>query len=313
VSTAAHKFQVGVFVILTSTFGVAALIWLGASRFFEKTQPFVTYFSESVQGLDTGSPVKYRGVPAGRVQAIRIAPDGELIEVTMDIDVASAAALKKDPSLRATLELSGITGLRYIEIDRHSGERLNQAPILTFKPPDEVIPSARSSVKAVQAALADVYDRFMQLDLGGISNDARATLQAANQLLRDERLDAVLSNVKTLSQSTGQLVKNLDAMTAGVQLGPAVAGATRVTDEAHALISDLHTGQTGTQLREAIEQITRLALNAQDVLVSLRATTERLNRSAGSLQSLTEQVRGQPSLLLFSEPPPRRPDDGPRQ
>ena len=73
-STEAKKFRVGVFSIGALVIGVGGLIWIGASRFFEDTVPFVTYFSESVQGLDPGSSVKYRGVPAGRVAKIRIAP-----------------------------------------------------------------------------------------------------------------------------------------------------------------------------------------------------------------------------------------------
>lgn len=310
-ATEAHKFEVGVFVIAATVIGIAAAIWLGASRFFQETQHFTTYFSESVQGLDPGAPVKYRGVPAGRVDTISIAPDGELIEVRVDIDVKAAKALKRDPSLRATLELSGITGLRYIEIDRHSGDSLNQAPILSFKPPYEVIPSARSSFKAIQNALGDVYDRFMQLDLGGISGDTRATLQAANQLLRDERVDALLTNLKTTSQSTSVLVQHLESMTAGVQLAPAVQNTAQATAEAKALFAELHTGTTGQQLGEAIEQINRVAQSAQQFIVGLQYSVEKLDRTVGSLQSLAEEVRNQPSLLLFSEPPsPRHPTDG---
>ena len=85
-ATEAHKLQVGVFVIAASVLGVAAIIWLGASRYFEDTETMATYFAESVQGLDPGSAVKYRGVPSGRVKHIRIAPDGELIEVILEID-----------------------------------------------------------------------------------------------------------------------------------------------------------------------------------------------------------------------------------
>src|SRR5207237_366883 len=66
VATEAHKFQVGVFVIVVTGIAIATVIWLGASRFFEQTKPFVTYFSESVQGLEPGSALKYRGVPSGR-------------------------------------------------------------------------------------------------------------------------------------------------------------------------------------------------------------------------------------------------------
>jgi ABC-type transporter Mla subunit MlaD len=311
VATEAHKFQVGVFVIASTIIGIAAAIWLGASRFFEETQHFVTYFSESVQGLDPGAAVKYRGVPAGRVDAINIAPDGELIEVHVAIDAKAAKALKRDRSLRATLELSGITGLRYIEIDRRSGDALHQAPTLTFKPPAEVIPSARSSFKAIQNALGDVYDRIMQLDLAGISTDTRAALQAANQLLRDERVDAVLTNLKAVSQSSGTVVKNLQTMTAGVKLAPAVENATQATAEAKALFAEFSSGTTGKQLVAAIEQVNRLAENAQQVMVGLQSSIDRLDRTVGNLQGLTEEVRNQPSLLLFSAPPvPRRPAVG---
>jgi phospholipid/cholesterol/gamma-HCH transport system substrate-binding protein len=306
VATEANKFEVGVFVIVTTVIAIAGAIWLGASRFLEKTDRYVTYFSESVQGLDPGSSVKFRGVPGGHVASIGIASDGELIEVLMDIDSNMAKALKRDPNLRATLELSGITGLRYIEIDRRKGDALNQAPVLNFKPPCDVIPSSRSSFKAIQSALEDVYDRFMQLDVGGISTEAKTALQAATALLRDERIDAVLANLKSTTQSTSQLTKNLEGMTNGVHLAPAIQNATEATAEAKVLISDLSKGPLGQQLGQTIEQYNQLAQTAQQVVAGMQYTLERLDRTASSLQLLSEELRGQPSLLLFAEPPPPR-------
>ena len=91
----ASKLQVGVFVIDATVIGVAGAIWLGASRFLENTSLLVTYFSESVQGLEPGAAVKYRGVPAGRVEKIDIAPDGDLIEVLMSIDVEFAESVRE--------------------------------------------------------------------------------------------------------------------------------------------------------------------------------------------------------------------------
>ena len=314
-ATEAHKFEVGVFVIVSTVIAIAGAIWLGASRFLEKTEPYVTYFSESVQGLDPGSSVKFRGVPGGHVAAIRIAPDGELIEVLMDIDTSMAKGLKRDSTLRTTLELSGITGLRYIEIDRRKGDALNQSPVLTFKPPCEVIPSSRSSFKAIQSALEDVYDRIMQLDLGGISTDAKTALEAATQLLRDERIDAVLSNLKSTTQHTSEVTKNLEAMTNGVRLAPAVQNATEATAEAKVLISDLSKGALGQQLGQTIEQYNQLAQTAQQVVAGMQYTLERLDRTASSLQLLSDELREQPSLLLFAEPPPaprRGPEGGNR-
>jgi phospholipid/cholesterol/gamma-HCH transport system substrate-binding protein len=309
VATEAHKFEVGAFVITATVIGVGVAIWLGASRFFEDTQRFTTYYSESVQGLDAGASVKYRGVPAGRVETIAIAPDGDLIEVVMALDVKASKELKGDQSMRATLELSGITGLRYIEIDRRSGDALNQAPTLTFKPPYDVIPSARSSFKAIQSALADIYDRFMQFDLPGISADARSTLQAANQLLRDERIDALMTNAKAASQSANTLANHLTALTA--KFDPVATNATEASAEARTLLANLNKGVNSKQLGDTLERLNRLTQSTQQFLVALESAVERVNRTAGNLQSITEEVRGQPSLLLFSQPPaPQRSTDG---
>ncbi len=305
-ATEAHKFHVGVFVIVAIVIAVGAAIWLGASRFFEETKTFVTYFSESVQGLDPGAAVKYRGVPAGRVEQIDIAPDRYLIEVVMAIDTNIAKALEGDETLRAQLELSGITGLRYVEIDHRSGEALNQAPPLSFKPPHEMIPSARSSFKAVQTALGDVYDRIMQLDLAGISADARTTLQSANHLLSDERIGTVLNNFATASESTQRAAKNIESMTAGVKIAPAVENATKATQDAKTLFADLKSGVQAQELGQTLDQLNRLAMSAQQFVIGLQTTMERLNRAVGNLQGLSEEVRHQPSLLLFGEPPPGR-------
>ena len=64
------KFAVGLFVAMGITLAILVTIWLGMSRFLQKGRFYVTYFDESVQGLDVDSPVKYRGVFTGRVESI---------------------------------------------------------------------------------------------------------------------------------------------------------------------------------------------------------------------------------------------------
>jgi phospholipid/cholesterol/gamma-HCH transport system substrate-binding protein len=186
-ATEARKLRVGIFVLAAIGIGLAAAIWLGASRYLTDEEQAVTYFSESVQGLDPGAAVKFRGVPAGRVEHISIAPDDVLIEVVMSLRSSFADRMLKDPDLRAQLQLSGITGLRYVEIDRHKGDALLKSPELSFKPPYPLIPSTPSQFKAVTEALQDIYNKVINVDLAGISSDMRATLQAADQVLRDDR------------------------------------------------------------------------------------------------------------------------------
>jgi len=306
-ATEARKAQVGIFVIGALALAVSAAIWLGASRYFADEVPMVTYFSESVQGLEPGSAVKYRGVPAGRVDEIRIGPDGELIEVVMSVKSSVVQYLLFDTTLRAQLQLSGITGLRYVEIDRHAGDALDKSPVLTFKAPYSIVRSTPSSFAAIQEALEEIYDRVMSIDLAGISSDARTTLQAADQVLRDERLQSTLSSLAELSESASRVTLNVEKITQGVELAPVVRELRETTKEAHAFIAELHQGETGEQLRSTLAEFTGLARSTQEFVVGLQSTVDRLDRTVGSLQRLTDQIAEHPSQLLFSSPPePRR-------
>lgn len=306
-ATEARKLRVGIFVIIAVVIGLGAAIWLGASRYLADESLAVTYFSESVQGLDPGAAVKYRGVPAGRVDKIKIAPDGDLIEVVMSIDNRYADMLVKDPTLRAQLQLSGITGLRYVEIDRQSGEALENVPTLSFEPEYPLIPSTPSQFKAIQEALEDIYGRVMSVDLAGISSDIRATLQAADELLRDERVQRILNNLATITDSASRVTANIETATEGVKLAPVVAELRQATVEAKGLIGDLREGQTGRDLRSAVREVDGLARTSQSFVLDLQGLVERLNRTTDNLQQLTEALRQQPSSLLFSNPPPPRP------
>jgi phospholipid/cholesterol/gamma-HCH transport system substrate-binding protein len=71
----ASKFMIGLFVTVGVSIGLIAVIWIGAFKYFEKGATYVTFFNESVQGLQVDSAVKYRGVEVGRVERYESLPD----------------------------------------------------------------------------------------------------------------------------------------------------------------------------------------------------------------------------------------------
>ena len=74
-TTATNHWKLGLFVLISLFVMIAALFWLGARRFQRTSFPAVTYFDESVQGLDVGSPVKFRG---GTSPVARFCVDGKV-------------------------------------------------------------------------------------------------------------------------------------------------------------------------------------------------------------------------------------------
>ena len=106
-------FTVGLFVVIGFMIGAGAIIWIGASKYFKKGDTFLTYFDESVQGLQIDSRVKYQGVDVGWVTKIDLAPDNRLVEVTMKININPDMA----NNIVAKLEMAGITGLVFVGLE----------------------------------------------------------------------------------------------------------------------------------------------------------------------------------------------------
>src|SRR5512143_3198163 len=103
------QFKLGLFILVCGSLGLIAIIWLGASHYFEKKKIYVTYFAESIKGLQKDAVVNYLGVPVGRVAAVGVAPVGRLVEVVLH--------LKPEFNVYQTLAIrlleQGLTGLRY--------------------------------------------------------------------------------------------------------------------------------------------------------------------------------------------------------
>ena len=79
-ATRANYVKIGLFVVLGFAAALALAVSLGATGTRRVTVAFYTYFNESVQGLEVGEPVTFRGVSVGHVGAITIAPDRRLGE-----------------------------------------------------------------------------------------------------------------------------------------------------------------------------------------------------------------------------------------
>ena len=73
--TRANHLAVGIFVLAVVAGLFGFVLWLGRSAGERDVARYAILFEGSVSGLATSSTVRYRGVPVGRVEDIRIDPD----------------------------------------------------------------------------------------------------------------------------------------------------------------------------------------------------------------------------------------------
>src|SRR3954470_17666884 len=63
---------VGLFVLGGIAMLVALVLILGSGRWFSRQERFVCFFTGTLNGLNVGAPVKFRGVQIGSVESIMV-------------------------------------------------------------------------------------------------------------------------------------------------------------------------------------------------------------------------------------------------
>ncbi len=191
----ASKFKIGLFVVTGLLLLATVFVWLGASRYFEDSKMVVAYFTESVQGLESDSPVKYRGVPVGRVKAIRMAPDAKLIEVTMSLN----RNFKLNDDLGVKINLLGLTGQKYLEMDNFRPDQLREQISLDFTPRYPVIPTYPSDIREIGNALENLFQKVKGVELERVTNNFIRISARLDKMLADPQLDdKLIAAEKTL-------------------------------------------------------------------------------------------------------------------
>jgi len=105
---------IGLFVFILGFSIVGSILWLGKYAQDENYNYYKVVTTQSVSGLNPKAPVKLRGVSVGEVKDIYINKDNSE-EVIVLIKVKEDTPIKEDT--HALINLQGITGLSYIELE----------------------------------------------------------------------------------------------------------------------------------------------------------------------------------------------------
>jgi ABC-type transporter Mla subunit MlaD len=323
--------RVGVLILAGIALLLGLLWFIGGNRFRSGTV-YESYFSESVQGLEVGAPVKYRGVTVGRVTDLGLVTaeyregmalnlqksTSRLVFARYELDTRRIGQLPDTTTavglgLRARLASQGLTGLAYLELDFVNPKQYPPLDV-PWQPEAEYIPSMPSTLSQVQVAAENLLDKLNAMDLDKLGIEASG-------LLRDLRADIATGDVHTtLSEATALLRATHEAVTAADVPGlmadlRQTSGAVRNTvqgEKVQALLSNA--GVAAARLADAAAKLPPL-------IAALQATTARIGNgtadveqgvipvlrdvqaSAQNLRELTDLLRHYPAGAL-SEPPP---------
>jgi len=337
-SKRANPTLVGLFVVIGIVIAVATVLLLGSGKLFTTRTPYVLYFTESVNGLQKGAPVKFKGVTIGAVDEILLSytRDADQMQIPVVIHLNAnqildnlavplhtsqeAAYVDLVNHLVGKLESDSlVTGRLYIGLryDRSADARRQQTE---RNLPYPEIPTEPSTFQAIVNSLE-------QIDIKGIETRATRLLDKLNTALDEIAFKELTQEALAAIQSVRSKIESTDidaslkafnqSMTAAQS---ALQSIEKTSDQIRALgakadgeLQPLLAGinRTTDQAVQALkgieataDQLKQLIHSQSPAYLKLMKTLDELNLLARSIRELSDQINRNPRMFLTGKPRP---------
>jgi phospholipid/cholesterol/gamma-HCH transport system substrate-binding protein/paraquat-inducible protein B len=319
-------FKIGVFVISAVIIGVIGVIALGVGSIFRKQVLVETYIDESVQGLDIGSPVKFRGVQVGSVEQITLTsveyPTRRryvLVRAGLEPSVftdplvgVSGPGLKAEieKGLRVRLAPQGLTGVAYVEADYLDPARYPPL-VIDWQPAYPYIPSARSTITRLTESVDRILRNVENVDIQRLTETIEKSLATVSKFTEGANLDKIGPQILTILVEVKETNRELRKIMSGPEIkstlsdaAAAAASARQIFSEAeeplHKILADLP--ETSEKIKNLADKMDAASTNLPESAAHLKETLRRLERflenqqedievTVRNLRAVSENVR----------------------
>ncbi len=330
--SAMHHFRLGLFILGAVAALIIVLTVMGTGNLLRPTVLIETYIDGSVQGLDVGAPIKFRGVTIGDVTRLgftsveyqddtppaqrkryvlvegRVRPDRFASTTRESLFNEDLLGPLVDAGLRVRMTAQGVTGINFLELDFLDAEAHPALPV-DWEPRAVYIPSAPSiAVQFIEYA-ENLLRRLDRLDIEGVINHTIATLTRLEQTLASLDVERVTRQVTGLTEELQHTAVQSRAMLQAAERilndpdMAALPGETRTTLQLlRGAIDGAGIGELIGQIEQVVIRLDRgLDINERKLAVTL----SDLQSATATLRALSEDARRDPAGAIFGAPPPR--------
>lgn len=283
--------KLGVFILAGLMFLIFSLYMIGKNRnLFGSTFKISASF-DNVNGLTSGSNVRFAGIDVGTVQEIKILSDSS-IEVTMLLDSKVRKFLKKNAL--ASIGTDGLMGNKLININPQPGisEELTPGSVLQSLKPietDEMLRTLNTTNENIEIITQNLKGVTQKLN----NSNSLWNLLADTIIAYD--LKRAVSDVRVASSRTSDFTKEAGELIRSLKSGEGLAG-TLLTDTLlpHKLRESLGEIQSATlqmkdftrEINEIVSTVKQGKGTAGEILYDT-ALSNRLKRSTLQIQEGT--------------------------
>lgn len=323
--SASKELKVGIFVLASVSLVLGGVIALGSGTLFKETAIIETSTKVSVNGLQVGSPVKYRGVPVGEVSAIAFADryydgtgtGGEAFDFDSEVVIRMKVRLDvfgpeqtdlftKDiergvaSGLRARLASAGLTGGLFIDLDLdRAGAVAAQAP--PYTPDYPYIPNAPTKFDQMIDHVGIIARKLSEVDYVTIGAKLEKTIADVNSIVAD-KVDPMLGEAKDFISELRASNAEISRLLKSEEITSTLGNIEAITADMRGIVGD-----GSPDLKAGIAEFPRLMKRASDaaerldeilksrrideILASLEKTSGELPPTVAEYRAVGQQLQ----------------------
>ncbi|HKJ87413.1 MAG TPA: MlaD family protein [Gammaproteobacteria bacterium] len=300
----AHAYLVIAFLVLVAGGGFYLYYWLTMPPKENRIYRVVSTYG--VGNLRAHSEVHYKGLVVGHVRSVRFSPK-DPDKVIIRIGIQPRAPITR--SMYAEVRTEGLTGGTYLS--------LNKKPSSSDKPLPTT-PSRPASIPMRQSPIQDALG-----SAGKISQQLVTLTKRLNRLAAKDNRQRIGKVLERTAGTADRMEKVLALLEPSLKKLPELlaSGASAVKDTRSTLkrlraLADT-TGDQARKVGKAAEAVRGLAGSGKELaqnagkrlFPNMEELADRLEETARSLRTLSEQLETQPSSLIYG-PAPRPPGPG---
>ncbi|MEO3428057.1 MlaD family protein [Pelagibius sp. CAU 1746] len=286
--TRANYIMVGFFVLLLAFGLLGFVLWLAKFQFEQEFARYDIVFESTVTGLKEGSAVRYSGVRVGEVISVDLDPDRPTA-IRVTIEVQKRTPVRADS--KATLELEGLTGGRYVQL---TGGSPGSPPL--EPPPGRAVAEISAGTSSFEQVLEDAPEILENVNILLLRAQALlsernlknveqliANLTAVTGAIAENRddIDALIDNAALTMENLRDATGSLETMAASMD-----SNVTRLTERADATMAAFEDMAGGID-----REVTLTAEDARGLIASLQVTAKNLSGATNELQAMIAENR----------------------
>lgn len=328
-SKKANSTLIGLFTLVGLLIAGAALVLLGAGKYFEESHKVLLYFDKSVNGLQVGSDVRFGGVRIGKVSSISVIIDTKenrkiipvVVELTdkeltnisggskgvLDFSTKEGVRRAVRQGLRAGMkQQSLVTGQLYVEFDiQPEIEGFVYDALGTEEHP--VVPTIPTQIDEMISGITDGLKKINEMELDTLIGEMRDVLKSANEKIAELDLAEISKNLEDITKDVKGLTSDEKLATLLENLDETVKEIRALSEKANKnidpLLTDIRevtasTKQSLKKIEATADELSKVTDPRSPLLLKFQNLLHDTERASQQLQELANDLKRNPGSLL---------------